>query len=279
MPVILIRTLTREFRIHVDAQDAAGVLAYIETRPQICGPALRSIDLVVRRVGGFYHLALPDGIVAEGTASHLLDAIHQATFKSFVEEVPGAPLIHGASIRIDGAPILLIGATGTGKTTLALRLVERGHVVEGDEHVAVRASDLVARPRTLRVKADSSRFVPTLATEILAAPSIPEWNGSLIYSVSPAIGGNPWQIAPILAPTLVFLEPNHGGHTVAKPVSVERAFGCLMAACLMPNGKAEAAARLRRVAREAQAWEMSLGDLEGAEKHLNRIASSAMHLH
>ena len=43
--------------------------------------------------------------------------------------------------------------------------------------------------------------------------------------------------------------------------------------------QAEAAARLRRVAREAQAWEMSLGDLEGAEKHLNRIASSAMHLH
>ncbi len=279
MFVIPIRTLTREFRLHTDCRQAARVLAYIETRPKICGTALEPVDLLVQRLGEFYRLALPGSGTVEGTAFHLLDTMHRVVFTSFIEEVPGAPLIHAASVRVGGVPVLLVGAKGSGKTTLALHLMERGHVVEGDEHVAVRETDLVPRPRTLRVKASSSRFAPALARRIRRAPSIADGNGSLIYAVSPAVGGKPWRIAAMRAPCVVFLEPNHGGHTVAKPVSVDRAFNRLLGRCLLPVAKAPAAARLRRVAREAQAWEMSLGDLEGAERHLTAIAAAAKSVH
>jgi hypothetical protein len=234
---------------------------------------------MVQRVDGFYRLALPASGVVEGTAFHLLDMIHRVVFTSFIEEVPGAPLLHAASVRVDGVPILLVGAKGSGKTTLVLHLMERGYGVEGDEHVAVRETDFVTRPRTLRVKASSSRFAPALARRIRRAPSIADWNGTLIYAVSPAIGGKPWRIAPMRAPQIVFLEPNHGGHTVAKPISVDRAFSRLLAHCLLPDAKGPAAARLRRVAREAQAWEMSLGELEGAERHLIAIAEAVKNVH
>jgi hypothetical protein len=137
----------------------------------------------------------------------------------------------------------------------------------------------MARPRTLRVKADSSRFVPKLVDKVCASPSIEEWNGSPIYAVSPSIGGNPWCIAPIFLPHLVFLEPNYGGHSVAKPISADRALSRLLAQCLFPDAKGAAAARLRRLAQQTRAWEMSLGDLAGAERHLNQIASSAKKMH
>jgi hypothetical protein len=279
VPVIATRTLTREFRLHVDCRRAARVLAYIEARPEISGATFETVDLVVHRVGNFYRIALPDGVIAEGTALHLLDAMHRVTICSFIDEVPGAPLIHAASIRVGGSSMLLIGDKGVGKTTLALYLIERGYIVEGDEHVAVREGDLMARPRTLRVKADSSRFVPKLVDKVHNSPAVEEWNGSAIYAVSPSIGGNSWRIAPFSASHLVFLEPNYGGHSVARTISAERALSRLLKQSLLPDPRGPAAARLRNVARQAKAWEMSLGDLAGAERHLNQIASSVKFNH
>jgi hypothetical protein len=271
--VIPVRTLTREFRLLTDCRQAARTFAYIEARPEISTAAVASVELVVERSYGFYRLALPDGGVVEGTAIHLLDIVHRLIFAHLDEEAPGAPLIHAASVRVGDVPILLIGAKASGKTTLVLHLLAKGHVVEGDEHVVVYEPDLFARPRTLRVKAGSLAFAPALAAQIRHAPSILDWNGCPIYAVSPSIGGRPWRIWAMRARHLVFLEPNHGGHTAAKPISTDHAFGLLMTRCLLPNtGRAEAAARLRRVAREAQSWEMSLGDLPGAERHLLAIA-------
>ena len=277
--MIPVRTLAREFRVHLDCSHAARVMDYIRTDPSICGTTADVIDLTVERAGKFYRLALPDGSVVEGTAPHLLDAMHRVALAAFIEEVPGAPLIHAGGIRIDEVPLLLIGAKGAGKTTLTLHLIEQGYVVEGDEHVAARETDLIARPRTLRIKADSVRFAPTLAGRIRGAPFVKEWNDLPIYSVSPTIGGHPWRIATMRRPALVFLEPNYGGHSVAKPASVDRAFALLLARSLLPGEKAAAVARLRSVARGAQAWEMSLGDLDGAEMHLKRIARSVRNAH
>ena len=46
--------------------------------------------------------------------------------------------LHAASVGIDGAGILVIGSTGTGKTTTALALGARGHAYFGDDMAAIR---------------------------------------------------------------------------------------------------------------------------------------------
>lgn len=46
--------------------------------------------------------------------------------------------MHGTSVLISGAGVLLRGASGTGKSDLALRLIDRGAVLIADDRVEVR---------------------------------------------------------------------------------------------------------------------------------------------
>jgi len=48
--------------------------------------------------------------------------------------------LHGASVGVGGAGALLVGATGGGKSTLALTLAWRGHAFLGDDVAIVRAA-------------------------------------------------------------------------------------------------------------------------------------------
>lgn len=50
-------------------------------------------------------------------------------------------LLHATAIAIDGAGVLLLGPTGAGKSDLALRLIERGATLVGDDAVPVDCSD------------------------------------------------------------------------------------------------------------------------------------------
>jgi hypothetical protein len=270
--VIPIRTLTCELRLHTDCRQAARTFAFLKARPEICGATLQSTDLEVERRGGFYRLVLPDGSITEGTAPHLLHTVGRLRLAYLKDELPGTPLIRAASIRVGDIPFVLVGERASGKTTLALHLIERGFAVEGDASVAVLGASVIACPRMLRVQTSSLDFVPMLAGRIRRAPFIAEKDGSRVYAVSPGIGGQPWRIAPSPLCQVVFLRPNPGGHTVAKPISTALAFRRLMSQSLLPHAKAEAVARLHRVASAGPAWEMRLGDVEGVERHLTAIA-------
>ncbi|HEX7821699.1 MAG TPA: aldolase [Sphingobium sp.] len=56
--------------------------------------------------------------------------------------------IHATSVAIDGQVILLIGASGSGKSDLALRLIDRGAMLVGDDYteLALRDGQLFATP-------------------------------------------------------------------------------------------------------------------------------------
>ena len=52
-----------------------------------------------------------------------------------------AELIHATCIAIDGIGVLLRGASGAGKSDLALRLIDRGAVLVGDDYVHASVRD------------------------------------------------------------------------------------------------------------------------------------------
>lgn len=50
-------------------------------------------------------------------------------------------LIHATCVTIDGTGVMLRGPSGTGKSDLALRLIDRGAVLIGDDYVEATARD------------------------------------------------------------------------------------------------------------------------------------------
>jgi HPr kinase/phosphorylase len=64
--------------------------------------------------------------------------------------------VHGTAVEIAGYAVLLIGKSGSGKSDLALRLVDRGAMLVGDDYVDIDAGLLVRPAKALAGKIEVS---------------------------------------------------------------------------------------------------------------------------
>jgi len=95
----------------------------------------------------------------------------------------GVPVFHGAAFTFRGVPILALGQSGTGKTTLAAAAIRAGGRVVSDDSVAVlthHAGGVSAQPfrRDFQVRPGSRRLFPgSLASRLepLTAAAEPKW--------------------------------------------------------------------------------------------------------
>lgn len=233
----------------------------------------RIIDVRVEAVGESFYDFGPPHAPKPGAPPHIIERAHAVLRRLMLEEAPHAPLIHGGSLLANGRRLILCASKGAGKTTLLLKCLSEGMAVEADEHVIVRDGEVIARPRTLRVKAASIRLLPEWEEDILASPSIEDWSGSLIYSVAPQRPQLPWRITPGPAHALVFLEPNHGGLTSVRPLDRMAAFEKLLRNTYLPDtGRGAALARLHGLTRDTRAFLLTVGALERAVWHLRQIS-------
>jgi len=272
---VVCRTLRREYRLAAPDAAIAHQLSFVAAEPDLPGLDLEPIEIPVVARNGFLVAKLPNGHVAEGTPNHLVSVLHRLVMADLVAGDPATPFIHGATVVIEGRRLLLIGHKGCGKSTLALYLALCGHVVEGDEHLLIRADEVIARPRTMRVKDGSLALVPGLPSAVWNAPFLPNWDGTRIRSISPDIGGQPWVIRAGRLDAIVCLFANHGGSSVSRPLAGPHAFERLMREIVLPRSAiAAAAGRLRQLALSTPTYELLLGNLEAAEWHLRTLARS-----
>ncbi len=249
------------------------MLEFIRIDPLIEGRVLEQVDITLEPRFGFFGVELPTGTRTEGSAVHMLGMLHGVLHWDLTQSHPSSPLIHGASVLIDGRRFIITGEKGAGKTTLMLSLLQNGHKVEGDEHVLLEPDAVIARPRTLRVKPGSLRLLPDLPRAILDTPTIDLWDGGYIHAVSPALFGRPWVLRAGRLDGLVFIAANHGGRSVAKKLTPDEAFRRLMRTVIFPGASLLAeTVRVRRVVAEAPAYELRLGDLSQAEFQLKALA-------
>ena len=54
---------------------------------------------------------------------------------------PSSEIVHASGVAIDGRAVLIGGLSGTGKSDLALRLIDRGAVLISDDYCDVRRSE------------------------------------------------------------------------------------------------------------------------------------------
>lgn len=80
-------------------------------------------------------------------------------------------LLHATAVALDGRAVLLTGPSGSGKSDLALRLIDRGWTLVGDDYVELEGG--VVRPRDtiagrIEVRGIGIVEVPHLAEAVVA---------------------------------------------------------------------------------------------------------------
>ena len=79
MDAIVVRSISREYRIRTRSAKLAELLAFIEARPQIEGPALAPVDIAVEETDHGFRLQLPDGERIEPSFIEAANRIHEAS--------------------------------------------------------------------------------------------------------------------------------------------------------------------------------------------------------
>ena len=218
---------------------------------------------------------LPHFGLVEGTSLHLLGVLHGLVNWDIRASHGAFPLLHGATLMINGRRVLVVGRKGSGKTTLSLHLLARGHGFEGDEHLVVLPNSVVARPRTLRVKGPSLTLVKNLPATLRDAPTVPFWDGSLLYSIDPRCLGATWTIRSGALDAIVMIEPDFGARSFANRLGIEEGFRALVDHAAFPQRAIAAElARIRVLAATTPMYSLRLGELEGAEWHLQRLTGA-----
>ena len=273
MSVTIIRTLRQRFHIHAPDQASGRVLDYMAADPDIPGAETENRDFHVENHHGFLRLADPDEGCAEGSAENILSFLHKIHFAQCLREFPDAFLIHGGTITREKGHIVVVGSKGSGKSTLLLRLAAAGCPVMGDEHIVVDGPVALPRPRSMRIKESTLNYLsPDLADKVRASPSMSDWFGVPIYAVSPAAFGGPWSIEAKPITDIVFLDPNHGGRSVIKPMDPDSATEQLLKETILPReSRMKALIALRQLVQTAKTWQLTNGQLEGSERIMYSI--------
>lgn len=271
---MIARTLSRRIELVTADTDVSRSLRYLECDPEIAVPPTENLTIFVESHRAYYRIVQNDKVLREQmTAKAVTDTLHAHLFILSLADYPTAPLIHAACLRRGKSRVLLVGPKAGGKTTLALRLIQEGYEVEGDEHVFVTPEGIVARPRGLRVKQSAASLLPDLAEALAAAPYYEDTLGQRIYNVDPrSVGARSWRIEQGHVDVVVLLRPNHGGYSSIRPVSSLMLMQDVMIECgLAATDRSQAVGLLTRFIGAAKGFDLSLGDLGGAVICLNKV--------
>jgi hypothetical protein len=263
-------------RVTLQTMDRAvcDVLGYLACAPEIVGPAPRDVLIAVDSYRGRLRIVKEDIVVKEVLNSRAaLEFLHILLFEYSIGDRPQAPLLHAACLRRKGRRLLLAGAGGAGKSTLAVQLIDAGYEFEGDEHVFVQAQEVVARPRACRIKESSLRLLPeSMAKTAAAAPCYHNYDGERIFNVDPRWFGSSWRIEQGTIDCVIALRCNHGGFSSIRPMRSSAAVEFLLAETAWPAGsRAGVVGAVAALAGTAKAYDLSLGAPAGAIRCINSV--------
>ncbi len=270
---MITRSLKHELHFHCCDDEIYRGLQFVGATPDMPTADLIPIEVMVFREGNSYSLK-HGSVDVTGSITDIVDASHALVREILLAELGSGLLLHAASFCVNDQNIVMFAEKCAGKTTLALKLLESGYTVFGDEHVVISRTNVFPRPRTLRVKQSSIALVPDLATFIEASPAYECWDGSTIYSVTPRTNAVSWQLAPFAVDHFIHLIANHGARTHLSQTGTKETFEVAMQQCFLPDSHRGAGlAALYEAVSRANCWQMKIGDIDEAVGFLRRIRS------
>jgi hypothetical protein len=240
--------------------------------------------------------AVDQGLMVEEEGDHLetvgppeavLDLlyrrVHQRAFE--LASLRGWVRLHAAVIDVaagagtDPVRLALVAPSGTGKTTLACRLLLDGQGAPADESTLVRDGVALPVARRFHLKPGLEDVVTGLAAHTVGLPSLAD--GS-VRAFDPAVAGFTWVVEERPVDHVVLVErhgsgPSGSGAAVAswlEPTSAVEAMPVLVDQSFPhqePTG--ELLAQVAALLREARCWRLGLGSLSEAGILLRGLAS------
>lgn len=133
--------------------------------------------------------------------------------------VPSSDRLHATTVAIDGVAVMIEGASGSGKSDLALRLIDRGAVLVSDDQTLV-----IREGKTLRARPPSTIAgrIEVRGIGIIAMPHVEDVPVGLLIRIDGAIERMPERRARKIAGIDVrqfAVDPFHA----SAPIKVELA--------------------------------------------------------
>lgn len=181
-------------------------------------------------------------------------------------------VLHAAAVATGSAAIVLAGAGGSGKTTLAAGLVRNGLSFLADDAVPLTADGAVLPVRlAMSIKAGGWPVVGALFPALSEQPVHRLGRGQCRY-LWPVVAADPGPSAarlPVAA--VVFPRYCRAAATAVEPVLPVDLLAGLGATGTLPTGQPEAFASLLRWAERVTAFRLAFGDLDGAIAAVRRL--------
>lgn len=248
-------------------------MRYLECDPEIDATPAPDRILVVEPFG-YRYLITEDGKVIEQVVGikSIVDRLHRRVFLQSIEDYPRAGVLHAAALRRRDQRLLLVGGSSAGKTSLALRLIQAGFAIEGDEHVFVEEDGVIARPRACRVKETSIALFPASTAKVIAAaPHYVDDYSHRTFNVDPRLIGGAWRIEKGGVDAIIILQPNYGGYSSLRPMRPLGLSQTLLSEFgLRETGRGASIGAVAQLVRRTQGFDLSLGDHETAIKCIER---------
>ena len=243
----------------------------VEARVEEAVPA-KWVDLVAIDDGGHFAVEASSGAGVSGVGfGEALALFWERVSFLLVDDLADAMALHAAAVRSGGSYILMPGASGSGKTRLALWYRKQGFDLGTDEIVTVAAAPDGApvlagelpRPALLKRIADPSAFLRPGEEEI-------EQLGSDYGTVLRLAGDPPWTPAAIERCLILFPRFAQGSPLILTSLSGGETAFRLMGNCLnvrnLPRG---GLGHARALAGRAQAIALDYGDTAQLEQTLD----------
>jgi hypothetical protein len=230
---------------------------------------------------GAQHEILEEGdrLTTVATPDDVLYVIYQRTHMRAMHRLAlgGWEQVHAGVGTIAGRRFVLVGAKGTGKTTLMTRLLFDGEDVEGDEVALIRGGDAMAFPRAFHLKAGAELLVPELQPIMTTLPMASTSDGQAIRALDPARSGFRWRIRRQPPAAVVVLAPERAAAPEVRTLTAVEAALHLVEHSL-PSGNPPQA-RVRECARlcaDVTAFELTPGPVGVTARLLaDTLAASA----
>jgi len=259
---VVARTLDRRFRLQTPDRGVFEAVRFLDCTPDVVGPPPRDVVVSIEPFRNRFRIVEQGaGIKEVLDARAVVEFLHMRLFACSIDDRPQAAIMHAASLRRDGRRLLLVGTKGAGKSTLALRLLRAGYEIEGDEHVFIDGSSVVARPRACRVKEAALPRHADMADIIAAAPFYRDHFNDRIFNVDPRALGSSWRIEPGEVDYVIALRPNHGGYSSLRALQPSAMVQFLMSETgWRETGRGASVAAVAALAGRVKAFDLSLGD-------------------